>query len=320
MSLTNTVQNSLLPAQDQYIYSHRLQLALQEEFAPIENLIYNVTEFAHGETFRIPSMGQTSISDVAKGQDIPLQDINMGSITMTITERTGGGFPIYDDDVTDGILVTDVVNMALSDLKNQMVKDKVVKLLAAFNDAQTAGNPNNINGQPHRIKATGAGNTVTLADLRKAALSLDMANAPSAGRVLIMHPTALYTLTGLLTATTENSLGSASQTLLERGEHKGGVRYAMPLFGFEIYSSNEVPLIASGDNVDGSAVTTVDTYANIFACASDDNAKALAFAERQAPDLMMKYDESKRRTEYNSLTRWGKKVKRLDTFGIIAGV
>ena len=97
-------------------------------------------------------------------------------------------------------------------------------------------------------------------------------------------------------------------------EHK----FVTSIYGWDIFTSNRLPELASGAAIDGTAtVPTEGGVANIFMSMADDNTKPGMVAWRQPPKVETGRDRSKKRDEFDNTARWGVGVQRTDTLGVI---
>lgn len=310
--------NNFDPAIAQFVYGTQFQTALDELLLPMDSWVHNVTEFATGETFRIPSVSQRTIQDVPRGSPVVATPIGMGSTTMTINQRTGDAIKIDLDDEEDGFLVSSIIAQQISAMARGFKEDVTAKMLSAAVDAQTDANANLINGSAHRRVGTGTNNALTLDDVRGLGLAFDLANVSKDGRVLIVSPEQSHTLLGQLAGAASNDRNMRAQQLLEQGISDSMGSYVMPLFGFDVFESKHLVSVASGTDYDGTGATSAATKAAIALSVVDDNAKALAMATRRQPTLEMAEDKYTQTKSFISTMRWGSHVKRLDTVATIA--
>ena len=177
-------------------------------------------------------------------------------------------------------------------------------LYAAANSTQTPADPNNINGQPHRIAlATGftAQNFVdAVADMK---LSYDKANVPESGRILIVDAGVENVLNKLATGAVLVSDSPRFEGLLETGFAKSH-RFVRNIHGFDIFVSNLLPVSTAAETVSGVA-TTSGSVVNIAMCVADEDCKPMMGVIRQRPTPEYQRNQDEKRDEWSATARWG---------------
>ena len=176
---------------------------------------------------------------------------------------------------------------------------------------QTNTGPHNVNNFPHMIVSSGANGAIQLADLIKLRLSFDKANVPAEGRVLIVDPVVEATLNGLVTITHDVTPFGAA--ILENGMARGQ-RFVMSLFGWDILTSNRLPV---GDYDDGTNDIEGGVL-NIAMCILDDQTKPIMGAWRRMPKVESERNKDRARDEFVVRCRYGFGMQREDTLGGIA--
>lgn len=174
-------------------------------------------------------------------------------------------------------------------------------VFAACNAVQTAGAANNINGQPHRSTHNSATTAQEIVNqIAQIKLSFDKAKVPEAGRILIVDPTLENKLNQVGTGAVIVSDSPRFEGLLETGFARNH-RFVRNIHGFDLYTSNLLPVIAS-ETVDD-AVT--NAYCNIAMCIADDDCKPVMGVLRQMPSAESGRNKDKQRDEWVETARWG---------------
>lgn len=273
----------------------------------------DVTDFGHGDTIRIPSIGETAIQELEENAPFIYNPIQTGAVFLQITDFFGDAYYITDVMRQDGSNVDALLEARASEGTRAMQEYVETRSYATLNAAQTAGSLNAIDGFKHRFVASGSNFTVELQDLIDLRLSFDKAQVPSGGRVGFVDPVFGATLESKFNTVYNVDSNPMMQNLLEEGFMRDH-RAMMNIFGWLIIGSNRLPQVGN-ETIDG--VVGTDLVANIFMCVSDDQTKPLMIAWRQPPSTEGERNKDLKRDEYVSSARMGFGVSRLDTLGII---
>lgn len=273
----------------------------------------DVTDFGHGDSIRIPSIGETTIQELEEDAAFTYNPIETGAVYLQITDFFGDAYYITDIMRQDGTNVDALLEARASESTRAMQEHVETRSFETLNAAQTAGDTNAINGFAHRAVASGTNQTLELQDLIDARLAFDKAQVPSGGRVGFVDPVVGATLESKFQGTYNVDQNQVFQGLLEEGFMRDHRAY-FDIFGWLIIGSNRLPEVAS--ETIGSATVT-DGVANIFMCVADDNCKPLMVAWRQMPSTEGERNKDRKRDEYVSSQRMGFGVQRLDTLYVI---
>lgn len=312
--MSNTTVNTGAFINDEQ-YSSFILTNLHDVLLP-EAFYRNVTDFGSGTTLNIKTVGTRAIQDAAEDSDLAYSPIDSSTITMTITEYVGDAMYVTDELKEDGSQVEQLIAMSAVETTRAIAEDFETKFLAAAYAAQTPADPNNVNGFPHRRRASGASQQLVENDLIDMALAFDKANVPMAGRVAIVDPVVAATFNKLVTLSAGLDRNPMFESVWQSGfarEHK----FVGNIFGWDIYTSNRLPEVAAGTSVDGTASVTNAGKANLFMCVADDNCKPVMAAWRRQPRSETERNKDKRRDETVTTCRYGFGVQRLDTLGVI---
>lgn len=278
----------------------------------------DVSDFGAGTTLNIKTVGTASIQEVEEDTPLIYNPIETGNITMQITDYVGNAWYVTDILRQDGSQIETLMAMYGMENTRAINTNFETRVYEVAEAAQTAGDPNLINGHSHRFLASGANEQFAEADLIDMRLAFDKANVPMAGRIGIVDPVVSATFSKLITMTdsVDHSRNPVFQNLLESGfanEHQ----FVMRLHGWDIWTSNLLPQIAAGTSIDGTDSVTGAGIANIFMSILDDNTKPVMVAWRQMPKVEGERNKDRQRDEFVTTARWGVGVQRLDTLGVI---
>ena len=317
----NTTSNSSALRRAE-VYSAMILDTLKDDFLP-EGIHRDVSDFQDGDTLHITTFGDLVLRDLSEDVATPIDPMDSGEITLTITEYVGNGVYMTDKVRQDSWKAqqfdANIVPKQLRAIKERYETD----MLAAGPDGQTAADPNDINGYAHRFVASGNNNVVDLEDFVYAKLALDKANAPEDGRIAIFDPLAeasLNVLANLLNASNNPQF----QGVVETGFGKN-MRFIRNIMGFDVYISNRLKRVTS-ETVDTSSITVpapsssasvTSGIANLFMCVGDDTECPLMGAWRQQPYFEGDRNVPMRRDEYYSAARWGFGLQRTQSLVVL---
>lgn len=291
------------------VYSEIILDEIKDNFLP-EGLHRDVSDFGDGDTLYIPTFGEVVLRDLSEDNDTPVDAIDTGQVTLSITEHVGAGSYLTDKLKQDSYKAAQF-DAAIVPKHLRAVKERYeTDLLATVND-QTSDDPNTINGTAHRFIASGTNQVITVADLVYLKLVFDKAQLPDEGRILIVDPLFEATLNNL-TNLVNVSNNPQFQGIVETGFGKN-MRFIRNVFGFDIYVSNRLPRVTS-ESIDTSTIdvpapsgsaSVTGGIVNVAMCVSDDMTTPIMGAWRQMPMTEGYRNVQKRRDEFYTTARWG---------------
>lgn len=278
----------------------------------------DVSDFGNGTTLNIKTVGTRTLQEVSEDTPLIYNPIETSTVTLTITDYIGDAMYISDVMRQDGSQIETLLAMSAAETTRQIAQNYETRFYATAYAAQTAANPNNVNGHSHRFLASGGNEQMAEADLIDMRLAFDKANVPQAGRIAIVDPVVAATFSKLITITSsvDHSRNATFQRLLESGfanEHN----FLMRLHGWDIWTSNLLPDVAAGTSIDGTDSVTAAGKANLFMSVLDDNTKPIMSAWRQQPKTETERNKDRQRDEFVTTARWGIGAQRTDTLGVI---
>lgn len=296
------------------VYSGFILTNLHDGLLP-ETFYRNVTDFGHGETLNIKTIGSVTLQEAHEDTALIYSPIETGNITMQITEYVGDAWYVTDDLREDG---TDIDRLMAerSAESTRAIQEKFesdfFRTIGSYYATGGAGaaSPNNINGFPHMIVSDGTNGAMTLGQIIKARLSLDKANVPAEGRVLIVDPVVEATLNGMVTLTSDITPFAAN--ILQNGIGRGQ-RWMGSLYGFDIISSNRLHV---GTYNDGTNSVT-SGVGNVAMSILDDQTKPVMAAWRRQPKAEGERNKDRARDEFVVRARYGFGLQRLDTMVLL---
>ena len=293
------------------MYSSIILDEIKGGFLP-EGIYRDVTDFQDGDTLNITTFGEVVLRDLSEDQDTPVDAMDTGSITLTITEHKGAGSYLTDELREDSWQAAQF-DAALPGKHLRAIKEAFeTNMLATSESMQTQSNANAINGLAHRFVASGASGILDLDDLIYAKLVMDKAEVPDEGRVLIvdsMQEATLNSLGNLVNVSNNPHFEGIVNTGFARN-----MKFIKNIFGFDIYVSHRLPHVVS-ESVDTSAITvpapsgagtgTADDVVCQFMCLADELVMPYMGAWRRMPSTEPYRNVRKRRDEFYTTARWG---------------
>lgn len=270
----------------------------------------NVSDFGSGTTLHVKTVGTVTIQEAAEDTPLVYNPIESGEVSLQITNYIGDAWYVTDDLREDGSQIEQLMSARSVESTRAIQETFESRFLSVCNAAQTAANPNTINGFAHRVSSTETNNVFALKHLIQMRLAFDKANVPDSGRVFICDPVVEATLNGLVTIT--HDVSPFGEAILKEGMARGQ-RFVMQLFGWDIITSNR---LATGTFSDGTTSVS-NAVANIFMCVLDDNTKPIMAAWRRMPKVEGERNKDRARDEFVTRCRWGMGPQRVDTLGVL---
>lgn len=277
-----------------------------------ETFYRNVADFMMGDTLHIKTIGSVTLQE--SEEDVPLvyNPIETGEITFKITEYIGDAWKVSDDLREDGNQIEQLMaqrsvesTRALQERFETDFLNTAAGVFAAATDGVA------VNGFDHFIVSAETNNVFAISHLVKMRLAADKANVPAEGRVFIVDPVVEATLN--LKVTITNDVTPFAQNILQNGL-ASGQRFLSNWFGWDVMTSNRLYVGAANDGTTslGSAVY------NIGMCILDDQTKPIMGAWRRMPSVEGDRDFEHRADVFQTTSRYGFGVQRIDTLFCVA--
>lgn len=287
-------------------------------------LYRDVSDFGAGTTLNIKTVGTVTIQDAAEDTPLNFNPIDTGSVTLSITDYVGDAWRVTDELREDGSQIDQLMAMRAMESTRALGENHETRFLSVANAAQTNANVNLVNGRPHRWVAGGAGastRNMTLEDFIAMKLAFDKASVPASGRIAIVDPIVEATLNSLtnIVNVSNNPMFDGIVTDGFARDHK----FVKNIFGFDIWTSNFLPVKTATETIDASAyglandTAEIGDVANIFMCVADDSCKPVMHAWRRQPKTEGWRDNEERADKYQVTSRFGFGAQRVDTLGVI---
>lgn len=309
---STTNHSPLIRAQ---VYSNILLETLEQGFLP-EFLARDVTDFGDGTTLNIPVLGETVIRDYTEGTDVVFDPIDSGVVTLTINQFKSTANSTTDKLKEDGYKAAAMEAALPRKQMYEMRKEYEADLLAALPAAQTAADPNSINGFAHRWVAYdgSTAGVMTMDDFVYAKLAFDKADVPDENRIVIMDPVAEAAFNQQVA--NQAFINNPSFEGIVNSGFAAGMRFSRHFMGFDIWVSKQSVATVT-DTVNGgphnSSRSVTDGKANLFLSLADDNSKCLMQAWRRRPRVEVWREEKQESDIIRTSGRWGVGVQRLET-------
>lgn len=293
------------------VYSQFILLNLHDGLLP-DTFYRNVTDFANGTTLNIKTIGTVTIQDAEEDAPLVYNPIETGTVTLTINKYKGDSWYVTDDLREDGAQI-DALMAARSAESTRALQEvfetDCLGTIGSFFAANTG--PHNVNGFAHQIVSKEVNGIISVQHFLSMRLAFDKANVPVDGRVAIIDPVCEATLAGKVTVTS-NITQFAVDVL--QGKMSRGMRLTWNLFGWDMITSNRLPINTYNDGT-----TTGAAYVgNIFMCVLDDQTKPVMGAWRRQPKAEGERNKDRARDEFVVRARYGFGLQRTDTVGLVA--
>lgn len=282
------------------IWSTQLKEFFQDELIAATKYVDWLTEFPDGDTFHIPSTGQMQVMDYDEGQAIRYTGLATGDFTFQITNYKSGATYITDKAKQDLYYSAQLEAMFVPKIKRALAVDLETAILAIPNTGQTASNLNLINTAAHRFVANGTNQVIAPSDFAAARYSLRKSDVPMTNLVAIVDPSTEYTLSTLSNLT--NISFNPKWEGIVRDGMTSGIKFLMNIYGFDVYTSNYLPGVAS-ETINSKTVT--NGVANYFFANAGGDTSPWKGAIRQEPRVESERNKDFQRDEYVVTERYG---------------
>lgn len=322
MATQNTSNSSAFI--DAQIYSTFIIENLHDELLPA-SFYRDVSDFGNGSTLNIKTVGTVTLQEVTEHAPIVYNAIDSGTVTLSMTDYVGDGWAVSDKLRMDGSQIEALMAARAMESTRAFQEYFESRYFAVVNAAQTGANVNLINGRPHRWVAGGASATsrnMVLDDIIALKLSFDKANVPQAGRILVVDPIVEASLNQLFTATAATNFNPMFEGMVTEGFAKGH-KFIRNIFGFDIWTSNRLPVLTATEALDASSyglandTAEVGDVVNLAFCVADDQCKPGMAAWRQMPSVEGERNKDLGQDEFVTRSYFGLGVQRLDTMAAI---
>lgn len=313
------------------IWSAQLKNVLEDELTG-SGYVRWLSEFNDGNQLTIPSIGVLDAHDYTEDNPVTYQSLDTGEFNFTINQYLSSATYITNKAKQDGFYMNELVSSFVPK-QARAIKERLELDIwkegqpKTGNPAgyQVAGAANQINNADHRRvgSATGSGSARTLgvADFAYAAYALGKANVPQENMIAIVDPSVEYMM-NTITNLTNFSNNPKWEGIVESGIGKSH-RFVKNIFGFDVYTSNYLPLCGTAQSGSSETINTIasgaNAVANLFFSASADVLPFIG-AWRQMPKVDSEYNKDFQRDEYVTTCRYGVKIYRPENLVTILGV
>ena len=289
-----------------------------------EGMWRDVSDFGSGTTLNIKTVGAVTIQDAAEDTPLVYSPIDTGTITLAITDYVGDAWKVTDDLREDGSQVDALMAMRAVESTRALAQHHESRLFSVANAGQTNANVNLVNGRPHRWIGGGSGittRTMSMSDFIAMKLAFDKANVPAGGRIAVVDPIVEASINSLT-----NLVNVSNNPMFEGIVNEGFARdhkFVKNIFGWDIYTSNHLPIKTATEAINASAYGLANTtaavgdVANVFMSVTDDSTKPVMHAWRRQPQTEGWREPEVRSDLFQVTSRFGFGLQRVDTLGVI---
>ncbi len=302
------------------LWSNELKDVLYDELMA-EGLVRWMSDFPDGNQLTIPSIGQLEVNDYVEDQAIQYSSMDTGEFNFTINNYLSSATYITNKAKQDGFYMSELV-ASFVPKQARAIKERLELDILKEGQPRTgnpagyqiAGNTNAINGAAHRWVGSSTLNTkrvLGVEDFARALYSLKKANVPQNNLIAIVDPSVEYVL-NTLTNIANVSNNPRWEGIIGEGIGQG-MRFVKNIYGFDVYTSNYLPLCGADQSGASETIATVASGANavsnlFFSAASD--VRPFVGAWRQMPTVESEYNKDFQREEHVTVARYGVKIFR----------
>lgn len=302
------------------LWSSELKEVLEDDLMAT-GYVDMLDEFPDGDTFTIPSVGEAQVDDYVEDSAIQYRPLDTGEWQFSIDEYISSGTYVTRKAEQDSFYMSQIVSSfvpkqrrAIMEHFERTVFEKPEAILGATTNGQYA-----INDAFHRMSGGNSGR-IELADFAYAMFALKKANVPQTNMIAIVDPSVEFYLNTL------SNLVSVSDNPKWEGIVADGIatgmKFVKNIYGFDVYTSNYLPLVTDSALPERDGSTTNDlsgvtATANYFFSAAPDVLPWKA-AWRQAPMVDTTWEADYQRTKFTTTARYGTKLYRPENMVIVA--
>lgn len=293
------------------IWSRQIKELLLDELNAMK-FVRIISDFPDGFTINIPSIGEAETADFTEGQAIKYNAMDTGNFTFSFDQYKYSANAISEKFKRDSFYSADVISAFVPRQHRALMEAVEARILAQVTGpgGQTTGSTNVINLADHRWVGSGVGvggaQAIAFQDFARAHYALTKANVPLTNLVAICDPSVAYTL-----QTQTNTVNLLTPMPMWESVVKDGAvtgfKFRFNLYGFDIYVSNYLPVIAS-ETISGNALTS--GVANYFFSAAGGDTMPFVGAFRQMPTVYSEFNKDLQQEEYLTIAEYGFKLYR----------
>jgi len=302
------------------LWSNQLKDVLEDELMATGYVRW-LTEFNDGNQLTIPSIGTLQADDYVEDQPVQYSALDVGEFNFTINQYLSSATYITEKAKQDTFYMSELVSQFVPKQARAIKERLEVDILKegqprTGNPAgyQVAGNANNINGAAHRwVGSTDLNSKKVIgpADFARALYSLKKANVPQTNLIAIVDPSVEYVINTLQNIVTVSN-NPKWEGIIADGVGTG-MRFVKNIYGFDVYTSNYLPLCganqAGTSETIGGVASGANAVCNLFFSASPDILPFIG-AWRQMPKVDGEFNKDFQREEYVTTARYGVKIYR----------
>lgn len=270
-----------------------------------------------GATLNIPSIGELDVNDYSEDMPVQYTALASGNFQFVITEYLSSATYITVKERQDSMYASRVeatfVPKQSRAIQVRIEGDVLKAGQPGTPNGQTAGATNAINGANHRWvghDVVNSNQTLGFKDFAQALFAIKRANVPQTNLIAIVDPSVEYhfntladTLSVVYNPMWEGIISDSVAT---------GMRFSRNIYGFDVYVSNHLPVIAAGETINSVASGT-NAVCNLFFSAAQD-VRPIVGAFAQHPKVDAEFNKDFQREEYVTTCRYGVKLYRPENF------
>lgn len=295
------------------LWSTQVKDVLEDELQAMR-WVRQITDFPDGDTLNIPSIGQAESNDYVEGMPIQYTSMDTGNFTFTIDQYKSSGTYITNKMKQDSFYMNELASSFVPKQARAIATAIETKILDVGPSGQTATNANSINGAAHRWVASGTNEVIAPQDFAKALYALQKANVPLVNLVAIVDPSVAYALQTISNITSVSNNPRWEGVI--RDSMLTGMKFAMNVYGFDVYISNYLKVNTTSEQIGGAGPTAAAGVNNLFFSAAPD-VLPIVFNMRQPPKVDSEYNKDFQREEFVTTCRYGAKLFRPENMVVV---
>ena len=301
MSTGNNTSNSQALIVSE-IWADEIEDILHEKLLDVN--IARVVDFPDGDKLTIPSVGTPVVRSRPEQGDFTFDNLDTGEISIILRDEVYAGNAISKKLRQDSRWISNVGAMLPAEQARAIMERYQTDLLALGN-AQFAGqgDPNVINGVPHRFVGTGTDQTMDVTDFSRVNYVMTQSKMPMGGMIGIIDPSVAHHLE------TITNISNISNNPRWEGIVESGIapdmQFVRSVYGIDLFVSNLLADANETINAGGGARSTTAGKCNMFMNVSDMGLLPFVVAWKEMPTTKSFIDDYNDDLNTATTARWG---------------
>lgn len=313
MSGNNTSNTQALIVSE--VWSDEIQDILHEMLLQVN--LARVVDFPDGDKLTIPSVGTPVVRSRGEQEDFTFDNLDTGEVSIILRDEVYAGNSISKKLRQDSRWIAQVGSMLPAEQAVAIMERYQTDLLALANHQFAGqGDPNVINGTPHRFVGKGTNSKISMEDFAGVNYIMTQSKMPFNGMVGIVHPSVMNEIETQFGTSAAISYNPMFQGIVETGIAPD-MKFIRNIYGIDLYVSNLLPTANETIDTGSGARTTTNGVANMFMNLSDARLLPFVAAWKEQPTTKSFIDDYNDDLNTATTARWGNGLVRDENLVVV---